>query len=119
MQTSSYDLAQFLITLAGLLPFLLVHCIGALLSLVFRKRMGKAWIFSLLGFVLFILVSVWDIGLQVWIQLLRDRSDFGNMTVVLRMSWVVHLVFSLLGMILILVAMFVGRGSAEVKVDKI
>lgn len=114
MQLSSYDITQFLISLAALLPFLLIDLAGIVLSVVFRKRMGKAWLFSLAGFLLLICGNFLHIGFQVWLHMFGGfRGE--DLATAFRVNWFVQTFFNVFGMISILIAMFVGRTAAENK----
>lgn len=113
MQLNSYDVSQLLFSLASVVPFLIIDFVGIVLSVVWRKRMGKAWFFSLAGFLLLFGGSLLQIGFQIWLNLLGGKSNLETLKTALYINAFAHTILAILGMILILIAIFSGRKSAE------
>lgn len=111
---NSYDIPAILYTVAFSVPFFLLDLVGILLSIIKRKSIGRAWIFSLIGFLLFFFATFSSVVFQLWLHFLMDRR---NMADTLPTAQIIQSVFMtismLLGTICLMIAIFAKREKGK------
>jgi hypothetical protein len=115
MDNNSQILA-ILYSMAWSLPFLLLYLVGIILSVVFRKRLGKIWLAPIFAFLLHILGNVISLAVQVVLNYyMLHSSDYSAYSTIAWISGVVTVFLHILADILLLIALFARRGN-EIKV---
>ncbi len=105
-------------SLPGHLPFWLVYLIGAVISLVFMQKHGKAATFALLGCLLSLVVSVLFLFVRYFVFYGPMADDYEERA---GLSNIINILSSLLeaaGFALVLTGVFVGRQSAPPERDR-
>ena len=111
MEVVSSNVSGFIYAAVMSLPLLLVFLAGMVLSFVFRKRMGKAWIFSAAGFFFLALCGFFSILYTGFIYFMLPGIGYDQNLIsqIAMANSIFNFVFSLLGYILLLIAMFIKR----------
>ncbi len=117
MQINSDDVYQFLTSALFVLPFIVVHFVGVVLSILLRGRIGKPWLFSLAGFLFLTLTSVIQLAYFVWLYFLFDKARFDSASMVLagQINSISQGVAGLLGIVCIMMAIFLRPRTEPVK----
>jgi hypothetical protein len=117
MQTSSTTyLSTFLYMLAFNVPYMLTYLVGMILSLVFRKRIGKAAIFTLLAFLLFVITSVITIVHSAWVYFFMYPSgnpDYNFISTTYTIVSVIRTLLEILAFVLLIIAIFAKRNDTN------
>ena len=117
MQLNSDDIYQFLTSALFVLPFVFIHFVGVVLSILLRGRVGKPWLFSLAGFLFLTLTSVIQLGYLVWLFFLFDKARFNTESMVLagQINSISQGLAGLMGIVCIMMAIFLRPRMEPVK----
>lgn len=117
MQTSNTSyVTSFLYMLGFNAPYILLYLVAMVLAIVFRKRVGKAAIFTLVAFFLFLITSFITIAHSAWVYFYMYPSgnpDYNFISTTYTVLRVISTLLDLLALILILAAIFVKRNDAK------
>ena len=117
MQASGTSyLSSFLYMLAFNIPYLIVYFVGIILSFVFRKRIGKAAIFTILSLLLSSIATFISLGHSAWIYFYMYPTATPNYDLVSKTYTVIGILRTLLeiiAFILLFVAIFAHRNNAS------
>lgn len=107
----SSDITNFLISALPSVPFVLLHFLGIVLSIFLRQRIGRAWILSLIGFLLFLVAAFAQIAYLFWLYFLMDRTSYSIdvISTAAGLQSVVQSILSILGIIFLMMAIFMRR----------
>lgn len=108
------NVSNFLFSLIFTLPFLFVYFIGLILSIIFRGRLGRVWLFAVFAFLLHLLGIVIGIIhsaiLQFYIIKSGDYSSYETMSYIYSF---ILIFLNMIAYIFLFIALF-ARRSKEV-----
>lgn len=112
MQSS--NIWSFLISLAYIVPFVFVYLAGIVLSIVFRRRIGKASIFTVIACLLFLLTSLINILHYVWLYFLYLPSshDYQLLSTVTTIEGAAKTLLEIVAFVFLFLAIFGKRSEA-------
>jgi uncharacterized membrane protein len=86
------------------------------LSLVFRKSIGKAWLFTLAAFLLFLITTIITIAHTAWVYFFMypaANPDYNFISTTYTIVGVVRTLLEIIAFILLFVAIFAKRNDAK------
>lgn len=100
---------QLLLSTGFIIPFLLIFSAGIMLSIINRKKMGKAATFALIGFIFLLINSLLDIIHLCWLILYANQISAQSVSTIMFVKGIAGAIFGIAGFIFLLAAIFVKR----------
>ena len=101
---------QFLIAIVYIVPFILLHAAGIVLSLINRRKMPKASVFALVGFCLLLISSLITLLYNAWLHFwLQSNNDTLVLSRVILIQSTLVTILGFIATIFLLAAIFVKR----------
>lgn len=101
---------QFLFSIIYIIPFIVLHAAGVVLSLINRRKMPKASVLALVGFTFLLTSSLVSLVYSAWLHFwLQANNDTLVLSRVIMIQSAVVTILSFIATIFILAAIFVKR----------
>lgn len=112
---SDSNLWSFLYFMAFQIPFLIVYLTGIIIAIVTLKRIGKAAIFAIAAFLLFLFSSAISIFQQVWylFWFIPSQGDYKILSKIYMVEGIVKTLIEIIALILLFIAIFAKRNTAN------
>lgn len=104
----------FIYYMAYTVPILLLYLIGFVLSIVYRKRLNKAYMFAIAAFLVLLFGILVSVATQAfyYFYLLSSSDNYTYISTYFTVVGIVRTLIEVIGFILLLIALFVNRNEA-------